>query len=249
MTLRLDGKAAVVTGAGQGLGEAIARLFGSEGARLVLADLRAGPVGAVAAEIVASGGEATAVQVDVTSDDDCRRMIETAVDLYGGLDILVNNAGIAGKGTVTQVSEEKWDQVLAVNLKGVFLASRHAVPHMERAGSGSIVCISSVAGLVGEEGQVAYHASKHGVVGLVRSMALDHAGSGIRVNAVCPGALRTPLLDPLSEERLARLNSKHAMGRIGEPEEVARTVLHLASDESSFITGSALVVDGGYTAM
>ena len=249
MVLRLEGKVAVVTGAGQGLEAAIARKFAGEGARLVLADLRTGPVGRVVEEIVAAGGEAAAVQVDVTSDDDCRRMIATAVERYGGIEILVNNAGIAGKGTVTEVSEEKWDQVLAVNLKGAFLASRHAVPHMERAGSGSIVCISSIAGLVGEEGQIAYHASKHGVIGLVRSMALDHAQAGIRVNAVCPGALRTPLLEPLTEERLERLNSKHAMGRIGEPEEVARTVLHLASDESSFITGSALVVDGGYTAM
>ena len=204
MVLRLEGKVAVVTGAGQGLEAAIARKFAGEGARLVLADLRTGPVGRVVEEIVAAGGEAAAVQVDVTSDDDCRRMIDTAVERYGGIEILVNNAGIAGKGTVTEVSEEKWDQVLAVNLKGAFLASRHAVPHMERAGSGSIVCISSIAGLVGEEGQIAYHASKHGVIGLVRSMALDHAQAGIRVNAVCPGALRTPLLEPLTEERLAR---------------------------------------------
>ena len=246
--MRLEGKAAVVTGAGQGIGAAIARLFAAEGARLVLADMRSGPATGVVDEITSGGGEAVFVQADVTSDADCKRMIDTAIEGYGTLDILVNNAGIAGKGTVTEVTEEFWDRVMAVNLKSIFLASRHAVPHMERAGGGSIVCIASVAGMTGEMGQVAYNTSKHGVIGLVRCMAYDHAAAGIRVNAVCPGAIDTPLLSPLTEERRTRLEGMHMMRRLGRPEEIARAVLYLAGDESSFMTGAAHVVDGGYTA-
>ena len=247
--MRLEGRAAVITGAGQGIGAAIARLFAAEGARLALADMRSGPAEGLVAEIRAAGGEALFVQADVTSDNDCRGMVEAAVDMYGGLDILVNNAGIAGKGTVTEVTEEFWDRVMAVNLKSIFLASRHAVPHMERGGGGSIVCIASVAGVTGEKGQVAYNTSKHGVIGLVRCMAFDHAAAGIRVNAVCPGAIDTPLLSPLTPERRTRLEGMHLMGRLGRPEEIARAVLHLASDESSFTTGAAYFVDGGYTAV
>ena len=246
--MRLEGKAAVVTGAGQGIGAATARLFAAEGARLVLADLRSGPATGMVEEITSGGGDAVFVQADVTSDSDCKRMIDTAIERFGCLDILVNNAGIAGKGTVTEATEELWDRVMAVNLKSIFLASRHAVPHMERAGGGSIVCIASVAGMTGEKGQVAYNTSKHGVIGLVRCMAYDHAAAGIRVNAVCPGAIDTPLLSPLTEERLTRLEGLHMMRRLGRPEEIARAVLYLAGDESSFITGAAHVVDGGYTA-
>ena len=246
--MRLKGKAAVVTGAGQGIGAAIARLFAAEGARLVLADMRSGPATGVVEEVTSGGGEAVFVQADVTSDSDCKRMIDTAIERFGALDILVNNAGIAGKGTVTEATEEMWDRVMAVNLKSIFLACRHAVPHMERAGGGSIVCIASVAGMTGEMGQVAYNTSKHGVIGLVRCMAYDHAAAGIRVNAVCPGAIDTPLLSPLTEERLTRLEGLHMMRRLGRPEEIANAVLYLAGDESSFITGAAHVVDGGYTA-
>ena len=247
--MRLEGRAAVVTGAGQGIGAATVRLFAEEGARLVLADLRSGPAERLVAEIRAAGGEALFVRADVTSDDDCQAMIEASVNTYGALDILVNNAGIAGKGTVTDITEEFWDRVMAVNLKSIFLASRHAVPHMERGGGGSIVCIASVAGVTGEKGQVAYNTSKHGVIGLVRCMAFDHAPAGIRVNAVCPGATETPLLSPLTEERRTRLEGMHLMRRLGRPEEIARAVLHLASDESSFTTGAAYFVDGGYTAV
>lgn len=246
--MRIEGKTAVVTGAGQGIGAAIARLFAAEGARLVLADMRSGPATGLVEEITSGGGEAVFVRADVTSDSDCKRMVDTAIERFGALDILVNNAGIAGKGTVTEATEELWDRVMAVNLKSIFLACRHAVPHMERAGGGSIVCIASVAGMTGEMGQVAYNTSKHGVIGLVRCMAYDHAAAGIRVNAVCPGAIDTPLLSPLTEERLTRLEGLHMMRRLGRPEEIARAVLYLAGDESSFTTGAAMVVDGGYTA-
>lgn len=247
--MRLAGKSAIVTGAGRGLGAAVAELFASEGARVVLADIDLDAAQATTDKITAAGAEAIAVLADVTSDDDARRLIQTAADRFGSVDVLVNNAGIASEGTVTEVDEEEWDQVMAVNIKGAYLCSRHAIPHMERAGSGSIVCIASASGVIGQKGQVAYNVSKHGVIGLVRCMALDHAEAGIRVNAVCPGVMQTPMLDALTEEQLAELRGMHPIGRMGDPVEVAHAVVHLASDESSFTTGAAFMVDGGLTAM
>lgn len=247
---RLEGKTAIVTGAAGGLGSAICRLFAREGAAVTVADLDLEGARALAGEIAAAGGRAVAVRADVTSAEDAVQMTAAAVRLAGGggVDILVNNAGIAGLGAVTEITEEDWNRVLAVNLTGAYLCSRQVIPEMIRAGGGSIVCISSVAGVTAQAGQAAYHASKHGLIGLVRAMALDHARDGIRVNAVCPGAVDTPLLSPLTGERMAALAARHALGRIARPEEIAAAVLHLAGDESSFTTGTTLLADGGWTA-
>lgn len=247
---RLDGKTAIVTGAAGGLGSAICRLFAREGAGVAVADLDLEGAGTLAGEIIAAGGRAVAVRADVTSAEETAEMTAAAVRLAGGngVDILVNNAGIAGLGAVTEITEEDWNRVLSVNLTGAYLCSRRVIPEMIRAGGGSIVCVSSVAGVTAQAGQAAYHASKHGLIGLVRAMALDHARDGIRVNAVCPGAVDTPLLSPLTGERMATLADRHALGRIARPEEIAAAVLHLAGDESSFTTGTAMLVDGGWTA-
>lgn len=246
---RLSGKRTVVTGAGRGLGAAIAELFVQQGARVVLADLDLESADATARRISPGEDAAVAVRADITLASHAERLMVTAADRFGGIDILVNNAGIASQGTVCEVGEEQWDRVMAVNMKGAYLCSRFAVPHMERAGGGSIVCIASASGVIGQKGQVAYNVSKHGVIGLVRCMALDHADSHIRVNALCPGVMKTPMLDALSDGQLEELKAMHPLGRVGEPAEVAQTVLHLASDESSFTTGGVFLIDGGLTAM
>ncbi len=238
----------MVTGAGRGFGAVVAELLARHGARVVVCDVDAASADATAGRITEQGGEAFAVRVDVSSPADTERLAEFAVEHLGGIDVLVNNAGISSAGTVCEVAPEDWDRVMAINLKGVYLCSRYAVPHMARSGGGSIVCIASASGVIGQEGQVAYNVSKHGVIGLVRCMALDHAADGIRVNAVCPGTMRTPMLDALGAEQLAALEAMHPLGRIGDPAEIAQLVLHLASDESSFTTGAVFLADGGLTA-
>ena len=246
---RLAGKRAVVTGAGRGLGASVAELFAREGARVVVSDVDATSADGTARRIVDAGGEAVGLHADVTSAADAERLTQVAVERFGGLDVLVNNAGIASAGTVCEVTPAEWDRVLAINLKGAYLCSRFAVAHMARSGGGSIVCISSASGVIGQQAQVAYNVSKHGVIGLVRCMALDHAADGIRANAVCPGVMRTPMLDALSAEQLAALEAMHPLGRIADPAEIAQAVLHLAGDESSFTTGGVFLIDGGLTAM
>ena len=246
---RLAGKRAVVTGAGRGLGASVAELFAREGARVVVSDVDATSADGTARRIVDAGGEAVGLHADVTSAADAERLTQVAVERFGGLDVLVNNAGIASAGTVCEVTPEEWDRVLAINLKGSYLCSRYAIAHMARSGGGSIVCIASASGVIGQQAQVAYNVSKHGVIGLVRCMALDHAADGIRANAVCPGVMRTPMLDALSAEQLAALEAMHPLGRIADPAEIAQAVLHLAGDESSFTTGGVFLIDGGLTAM
>lgn len=245
---RLEGKRAIVTGAGRGFGAEIAELFAREGARVVASDVDGASADATARRIVEAGGEGLGLRADVTSATDAERLAEAAVERFGGLDVLVNNAGIASAGTICEVAEQDWDRVMAINVKGTYLCSRSAVARMARSGGGSIVCIASASGVIGQRRQVAYNVSKHAVIGLVRCMALDHAAEGIRVNAVCPGTMRTPMLDALNAEQLESLEAMHPLGRIGDPAEIAQAVLHLAADESSFTTGTVFLVDGGLTA-
>ena len=245
---RLAGKVAVITGAGQGLGRATARIFAREGARVLVTDVKPSTAAQVTADIEAAGGEALALQADVSNPADVERMVQRAQDHFGGLDILVNNAGVMGYGTVTSAGDKDWDCIIGINLYGVFLCSRQAIPLMQASGGGSIVCISSISGLLGQPNQAIYNASKHGVIGLVRCMALDFAPDGIRVNAVCPGMMDTPMLGHVSPEMKAKYAAANMLNRPGDPAEVARLVLFLASDEASYITGAVMTADGGETA-
>ncbi len=245
---RLAGKVAIITGAGQGLGRETALLFARRGAQLLISDVKADTVAAVAAEINEAGGEAVALQADVSLAADNERMVAAAVEHFGGLDILVNNAGIMGYGTVLTATDEDWDRIIGINLKGVYLCSRAALPALQQRGGGSIVCISSISGVLAQPNQVIYNISKHGVIGLVRCMALDFAQDGIRVNAVCPGMMLTPMLTHLPQEQLAGYAQANMLKRGGDPAEVAQLVLFLASDESSYVTGSVHLADGGEAA-
>ena len=244
---RLHGRVVLVTGAARGIGAATARRLAADGARLVLADLDGPGVEKVAAEL----GQ-VAVQADVTRRDDVDRMIDEAYRRWDRLDVLFNNAGVIRVQPFLEVTEEEWDRVLDVNLKGSFLVAKHVLPTMLAQRSGSIVHVASVEGLEGMSRSVAYNASKGGVVLMTRNMALDYAKDGIRVNCLCPGAIDTPLTAVLAlpETRAIReqMVAWHAMGRFGTPEEVAAAALFLASDDASFVTGHALAVDGGWTA-
>jgi NAD(P)-dependent dehydrogenase (short-subunit alcohol dehydrogenase family) len=245
----LKEKVAIVTGGASGIGRATAILFAREGAKVVVADRD--PTGGqeTVRMIEGEGGQAIFVQTDVSRAEDVQRMVRETVSTYGRLDVLFNNAGIGETAKVTEASVEHWDKVLAVNLRSVFLGCKYAIPEMVKVGGGSIINNASILAEVGFSNAPAYSASKHGVVGLTQTIALDHAAEGIRANTVCPGFIRTPMvtegLDPETRDYIAGL---HPLGRMGEPEEVAEAVLFLASDRSSFVTGTCLFVDGGYTA-
>lgn len=255
---RLEGLAALVTGAGSGLGRAIAARLTAEGARVACVD-RDDAAAVATAEDLSS---AVAMTADVSSGVDARRMTERAVEAFGALDIVVANAGIAGPGTAESVDEAGWDEVIAVNLTGVWLTARFAIPHLRRRGGGAIVTIASIAALIGIPGIAAYAAAKGGVVGLTRQMAADLAGDRIRVNAICPGTVPTPLvLNTLAttsglstsagtaEERLGAVAGRYPLGRTGTGGEIAAAVTYLASDEAAWITGHVLPVDGGMTSL
>ena len=244
---RLKDKIAVITGSGKGLGEAMALLFSREGARIVVFDIDEGAGRETVEQIREQGGEAIFVHGDVSNPDDAIRLIDAAVNAYGGADVLVNNAGVHVDKTVANTTEAEWDQILGVNLKGIFLCSKAAIPQMRRQGGGNIICISSISGLIGQLNQAAYNASKHGIIGLVRCMAYDHAQENIRANAICPGVMNTPLVASVPEEHIAPYRKANLLERFAEPIEVANAALFLASDESSHVTGSTMVVDGGYT--
>lgn len=246
--MRFRGKVAIVTGGASGIGKATAALLAREGARVLIADVS--PQGEpVAASMRAEGLEVAYLQADVSQEEQVIRMVSAAVGRWGRLDILVANAGIGGRGTADQTTLADWERVIGVNLTGIFLCTKHAVPAMRAAGGGAIVNTASILGLVGTSGAVPYTAAKGAVVNMTRSLALDYARDGIRVNAVCPGHLRAPTSiggrGQITNESLLPL---YPLGRLGEPEDVARAIAFLASDDASFITGTSLVVDGGYSA-
>jgi NAD(P)-dependent dehydrogenase (short-subunit alcohol dehydrogenase family) len=250
---RLEGKVAVITGAGSGIGRVAASLFAAEGAQVVVADVAADRAEAAAAEIVDGGGAAIPVPVDVSDEGQVNAMVERAVATYGGLHVLFNNAGIFPDedGGILDTPPETWQKVMEVNLKGVWLGCRAGVPAMLASGGGSIVNVASFVALVGAAtAQMAYTASKGGVLAMTRELAVEYARRGIRANSICPGPIETPLLAELlaDPERRQRRLVHIPIGRFGRPEEIAKAALFLASDDSSFVTGSALVVDGGITA-
>jgi NAD(P)-dependent dehydrogenase (short-subunit alcohol dehydrogenase family) len=245
---RLAGRAALVTGAASGIGAASARALAREGARVGCADLNAEGAEAVAKEIVAADGEAFGIALDVVDPEQNRAAVAAVRERYGSLDIAHLNAGIAASSSVLETTIEEWDQTHAVNQRGVFLGLQAAARAMAEAGSGSIIITSSGAGLRGGAGMGTYCATKHGVLGLMKCAAVDLAPSGVRVNAVCPGVIDTPILGPLhqNQEILETVFARaHPIGRVGQADEVAQLVVFLASDDSSFITGTACPVDGG----
>ena len=249
--MRLEGKVAVISGGARGMGAVEARLFAKEGAKVVLGDILEVEGRKVESEIRAAGGEAIFVRLDVTSESDWKNAVDTAVARFGKLDVLVNNAGVSGHGRIEDVTLEMWNRVMNINSTGVFLGTRAVIPAMRRGGGGSIVNISSQLGLVGvDNSSPQYQASKGAVRLLTKATAIQYAKERIRANSVHPG----PIVTPMTEGRRAdpesyRLTvSRIPLGRYGEPEDVAYGVMYLASDESSFMTGAELVIDGGWTA-
>ncbi|HKM85134.1 MAG TPA: SDR family oxidoreductase [Terriglobales bacterium] len=249
--MQLAGKVALITGGASGIGRATALLFAREGAAIVLADLNADAGHRVAAQITQSGGRAFFEQMDVTQAADCKRLVERAIREFGRIDILFNNAGVIRRATVLELSEDDWDRVMTVNVKSIYLLSREVIPHMQKAGGGTIVNTASGWGLAGGAKAAVYCASKGAVVLLTKAMAIDHGPQNIRVNCICPGDTDTGMLreeaQQLGEDhsRFLAESAKRPLGRVGTPEEIAQAVLYLASGASSFVTGTALVVDGG----
>lgn len=233
--MRLKGKVSVITGGASGIGAACAERFAAEGSEVAIIDL--------------NSADAAVFRADVTNEAAVASAMRAIIERYGRIDVLVNNAGIPGRQPIESLSEEVWTRVLDVSLKGAFLCSKHALPHFPASG-GSIIHISSVAGIVGMRNRPAYASAKAALIALARNMALDYASRNVRVNCVCPGFVRTPLVAAIAAdpERWARMEGLHPLGRVGEPSDIAAAVLWLASDEARWVTGASLVVDGGFSA-
>lgn len=250
METQFKNKVAIVTGGSFGIGKATAIAFAKKGARVTIADLVEDAE--VVNAIKALGGEVNFIKCDVSKTEDVKAMIEKTIATFGRLDYAFNNAGIEGSnGTTQECTEENWDKTIAVNLKGIWLCMKYEIPEILKQGKGVIINCASVAGLIGFPGLPAYVASKHGVIGLTKTSALECAKLGIRVNAVCPGAIKTPMIDRITgnkKEVEEQFTGLEPIGRLGQPEEVANAVLWLCSDEASFVTGHAMAVDGGWVA-
>jgi len=249
--MRLKDKVTIVTGAARGIGEATAILFAREGAKVVAVDKRREEGEKVVQQIIEEGGEAIFAWVDIQNEDQIKDMVDATIKTYGTVNVLVNNAGTFALNKVHETTNEQWDLVMNTDLRGYFWCSKYVIPHMKKAGGGSIIMTSSVDGLVAEPDLPVYCAAKAGILGLVRAMALDYGPDNIRVNAICPGVIDTPLnieyFNSLPDPEKARkeFGAVHVLGRLGTPMEMAYCFLFLASDESSFVTGSSFVADGG----
>jgi len=243
--MKLKGKVAFVTGFGSGLGRAIAVLFAQEGAAVAGTSTTEAKGRDTVAMIERAGGKTLFRSGDVSNSPQMKALIDEAVKQFGGLDIVVNSAGVRTNGSITEITEEQWDRTIGVNLKGVFVISRLAIPEMIKRGGGVILNIGARSGMAGQAGRAAYCASKGGMITLTEAMAMDHARDKIRVNCICPGPTRTPMVDTSTPEKLARYKTRVPVGRIGEPEDVAQAALYLASDEASMVTAAILPVDGG----
>lgn len=249
---RLDGKVAIITGGASGIGRASAILFAREGARVTLADVERAGGEEVAAMITEKGGDATFVPCDVTSPRDTTRLARATVERHQAIDVLFNNAGIAGVGSTEETDEAQWDQVMAVNVKGIFLMTKAVAPYMIQRRRGVIINMASSIAFVGLARRVSYAASKGAVMAMTLSMAVDFAKHDIRVNAICPGTIHTPFVDRYLQESyadpaegLAEISRRQLMGRLGSAEDVANAALYVASDEAAFMTGAPLIIDGG----
>lgn len=245
----LENKVAIVTGAGSGIGKAVAELFTREGAKVVVSDINEQHGNDAVAAIKKSGGDAYFVKADSSKPEDNNALVDAAVKQYGGLHIAVNNAGIGGPLSMTgEYPIDGWQKVIDINLSGVFYGLRYQIPAMLKSGGGSIVNIASILGQAGTKGSPAYVAAKHGVVGLTKAAALEYADKKIRINSVGPGYIKTPLLSALDDATMKALVGLHPIGRLGESEEIAELILWLASDKASFVTGGYYNADGGYLA-
>ena len=250
---RLDNKAAFITGAGSGIGEEIARSFAQQGANVAVADINFEAASRVAESI---GDNAFPIQIDVSEEVSVKNAIADVIAKFGKLDHLVNNAGIGLVGNVEETSLEDWNRLLKVNMTGVFLCTKLAIPHLLSSGKSSIINIASVAGLVGIERRFAYSATKGAVVAITRELAIDYVTTGLRVNAICPGTVYSPFVEGYLrknhahelEETIAKLNARQPVGRMGRPDEIAKMAVYLASEEAEFVTGSIMTIDGGLTA-
>jgi NAD(P)-dependent dehydrogenase (short-subunit alcohol dehydrogenase family) len=253
MSGRFAGKSVLVTGAARGIGRATAEAFAAEGARLVVNDVDDERIRALASELEDAGAEVLAVVADVAEEAHVERLVDAATAAFGGLDVAVANAGIIPLTTIDEATLEDWEQVMAIDGRGMFLTCKHAIRAMAASGGGSIVCLSSISGLAGQSGQATYGPAKFVATGLTMHLAVEWAAKGIRVNAVAPGTILTDRVremqdEPGGPEYLEAVSAQHPIGRLGEPAEVARAILFLASDDASFITGAVLPVDGGYLA-